>query len=575
MKLKYLILLLATFTLTLTGCKKETTQSSSITSSITDQQAPTIEGVLSEATIALGESWNALANVSASDEVDGDLTAKIEISSIPAMVNVDGYFTPEERGEYYVTYKVTNSREVTTEAYTTLTVTAPELVESKYLDFTLEQKTLFNYHDWDLEMRMPALADFMETKDALLINIQKHGTEFDIALSKIGFSLNAAVDYALKLALAEPNLTLSLAVSDAIEETEVFPFVYDSETALYVADFSLLSMFEDATLRIGLSGLENESIETITLQSITLLEMVSEGEGVLLLNDNFNELLGWDYNAFDGASANISHVDNSLEFNMTYAANNNPWTLNLFQNTGVQLFKNESYRVSVEISSVESQFYELCFEDVTMDWQVRAAFKDGTLEPGANTIDFTFKANMSIDNLYLKLALGRGSTVSNTINLQNVTIYSLADIKDSSDFSPEYSNVAYKMYNEEEGSGSLSSSEETLTYHITSFGNVDWHNKIAFENIDLNPLAAYRFSFTLSSSLNGKLRFTVNRSGEWNPLINEEQLFSAEETTYSFTIDQKLFTETTIDLLFQFGGFSENIAPMDITFHNVTIWELK
>ena len=61
------------------------------TSVTTEGSAPTINGVLDEVSINLGESWNALAGVTATDDTDGDLTAFIEISSIPAIVNNDGY----------------------------------------------------------------------------------------------------------------------------------------------------------------------------------------------------------------------------------------------------------------------------------------------------------------------------------------------------------------------------------------------------------------------------------------------------------------------------------------------------
>ena len=120
MKKTRILFSLLALSLVVTGCKNTPSGSvskTSDTSVTTEGSAPTINGVLDEVSINLGESWNALAGVTATDDTDGDLTAFIEISSIPAIVNNDGVLTPEERGDYFITYSVTNSLNLTTEAY--------------------------------------------------------------------------------------------------------------------------------------------------------------------------------------------------------------------------------------------------------------------------------------------------------------------------------------------------------------------------------------------------------------------------------------------------------------------------
>jgi hypothetical protein len=150
----------------------------------------------------------------------------------------------------------------------------------------------------------------------------------------------------------------------------------------------------------------------------------------------------------------------------------------------------------------------------------------------------------------------------------------MSTVVDSADFTAIYSKVPWILSHDGDGDGSVTTTATSLIYNITAFGNVDWHNKIAFEGITLPANASYKFTYSLKGSTPGKVQFIVNRQGEWNPLINVTQEFTNEAVTYTFEIPQKLFSETKVDIFFQFGGFSENIAPMTIELSEVKIWEL-
>lgn len=74
--------------------------------------APVINA--SDVTVKIGDSFDPMANVTAHDEVDGEITSKITITSN----DVD----TTKAGVYHVTYEVTNSSGITTEKTITVTV---------------------------------------------------------------------------------------------------------------------------------------------------------------------------------------------------------------------------------------------------------------------------------------------------------------------------------------------------------------------------------------------------------------------------------------------------------------------
>jgi hypothetical protein len=578
MKKTRILFSLLALSLVVTGCKNTPSGSvskTSDTSVTTEGSAPTINGVLDEVSINLGESWNALAGVTATDDTDGDLTAFIEISSIPAIVNNDGVLTPEERGDYFITYSVTNSLNLTTEAYTTLTVLAAKPTERLFREFELSQTKSFDQNGWELVTTGAGVATIDDSQNALIVEIETHSSEpSDIKLVKEGLAFEASTNYILKFhtSVTAFNFTLELYNGETLAKS--VPLNFDSAQGIHLATFTVEEAISDAKLAILLSGSANETLPYVVLYLINLLMEDTSGEGNVLLDENFLSAESWGKTTFDGASATLTVADEALSLDMSYASNNNPWTLNLFRNTGQRILRNEMYKVIIDIETEKNQFYELCIEDSRLDWQVRAGFKDGTLTAGTSTIEFTFNSSIAIDNVFIKLALGRGSAATNVIKLTRFTFLSMSTVVDSADFTAIYSKVPWILSHDGDGDGSVTTTATSLIYNITAFGNVDWHNKIAFEGITLPANASYKFTYSLKGSTPGKVQFIVNRQGEWNPLINVTQEFTNEAVTYTFEIPQKLFSETKVDIFFQFGGFSENIAPMTIELSEVKIWEL-
>ena len=71
-----------------------------------DEVNPEILGVKDAAAVEQGKEYDALAGVTATDDKDGDLTAKIVITSTPALEFVNGKTTPTKQGTYELVYSV-------------------------------------------------------------------------------------------------------------------------------------------------------------------------------------------------------------------------------------------------------------------------------------------------------------------------------------------------------------------------------------------------------------------------------------------------------------------------------------
>ncbi|MBC2162149.1 LPXTG cell wall anchor domain-containing protein [Listeria booriae] len=112
----------------------ENTTTKEITVTVTSNDAPTITAT--DKTLKRGDTFDALAEVSATDKEDGDLTSNIQV--IANDVN------PDQEGTYSVTYSVTDSDNNTTTKQVNVTVTSNELPVITAIDHTIKKGSNFD-----------------------------------------------------------------------------------------------------------------------------------------------------------------------------------------------------------------------------------------------------------------------------------------------------------------------------------------------------------------------------------------------------------------------------------------------
>ncbi|MBC1973656.1 DUF5011 domain-containing protein [Listeria booriae] len=112
----------------------ENTTTKEITVTVTSNDAPTITAT--DKTLKRGDTFDALAEVSAADKEDGDLTSDIQV--IANDVN------PDQEGTYSVTYSVTDSDNNTSTKQINVTVTSNELPVITATDHTIKKGSNFD-----------------------------------------------------------------------------------------------------------------------------------------------------------------------------------------------------------------------------------------------------------------------------------------------------------------------------------------------------------------------------------------------------------------------------------------------
>lgn len=328
-------------------------------------------------------------------------------------------------------------------------------------------------------------------------------------------------------------------------------------------------------------GFTNPEAWSLMVESITITKNIAVTTETAVVEDDFEDgnTEGWASRGDETYSATISNVDNKLNFQIdAYPAGNNPWEMDLYLVTDFDLIEGNTYKLSFDYETLNDQFYELCFEDVNLDWQIRAGFKNGTLT-GSGTLEYTFVASMNITDLYIKLSLGNGAdgVTTNTLKLDNVVlseiIGSTESNEDFTEFEPSAETTAWGTFNNEaEGAeGVVYVENGKLIYEITAFGATDWYNKLFLEDIDFTAGGLYTIEFTVKADKATEAIFFLNPTGQWDPRISESLNITTSDQTFSFTMDDKLLFDMNFEILFQFG-FSSNEAPTTIEFTNITIY---
>jgi hypothetical protein len=115
---------------------------------------------------------------------------------------------------------------------------------------------------------------------------------------------------------------------------------------------------------------------------------------------------------------------------------------------------------------------------------------------------------------------------------------------------------------------------EELVYQINAFGEVDWHNKLVIDDISLTVIARYRFEFSLRASTQVEDLLHCQRNGSLESAHQSNADHPNGTTLFSYTMEDLLYTDLTVELLWQFGGFAANIAPASIHMSSLTIYRI-
>lgn len=584
-----------------------------------ENTAPEILGVTDQ-TVQAGEEFDALAGVSANDAEDGDLLNKVMLEATPELAFNNGKVTPENAGDYEITYSVTDEDGETTEAYATLTVTksTEEAVVYKTFDFSAEQEV--NHHGWEVRIGESAQATGEFKKGAIVFDIQNPGEgDGDVQLAKSSVEIEAA-DYRIKVWAKSTAKTYAhlLIRDEEASEWKTFGDAFNLEINQDIAPLEVNFSSEgtgkaEILLNLGKITPNPDNAEdttpedfTVTIDKIELYKVTGEETQTPIYSNDFTDgnadLLG--ISAGDGAEATtvLEGEEAVIAIDSFAGTDGGVWSIKAdLLLPEISIEKDKKYFYSFTVTAENAQAGEILVESATQADANRANFDGLSVEAGEElTINNIFIAEQSVEDPVIRLQVGAAApdVTTNRIVIDNLVFGTVeGDLEtekqifnfmpygkgSAAETNPEFPIDTYNGTDEdnEKGVGTIWNEDGKLYYRIDQGGLVDWHNKLIFgysENpIKLDADSYFQIDITAKADKNISGGFFLNPLGSWDPRIAETLDITTEEQVFSFTTKDVLVTAMDFEMLFQFG--SEDTASLgevtieiaDITIHKIAV----
>lgn len=556
---------------------------------------PVIDGV-ADSTVQAGSTFEAFAGVTATDAEDGDITAKIVVTSTPELDFVNGKAVPEKAGSYELTYSVTDKGGLTAEAYATLTVTkqTAEAVVYQTFDFAAEQE--IDSHGWTASIAEGVEATGEMKQGAFVFDIVNPGSgDGDIRLVKSGMALKAA-DYKIKIWAKSTADTYAhiLAKDENASEWATFGGAYNVRIGQKVAPLELnfTSPAEGSTeLMLNLGKItpnpENPGDTTpenftVTIDKIEIYEISGEETENPIYANDFSAAAESDVtvSAGDGAAASAAVADGAAKVQIdAYPTEGGVWSIKTdIALPGVSVEAGQKYYYSFKVTSEHAQAGECLIESATLNDANRVHFNGLALAAGEEKIvSGVFVAEASVEDPVIRMQIGNPSdgVSANSLVIDDVVFGTMEGdmevTKTIDSFMPfgkgtaNETNSAYPFAtfngtdeDNERGVGSIWTEGGSLFYRIDQGGTTDWHNKLICGYTE-NPLVLasdsyYTVEITAKATKNVSCGFFLNPLGSWDPRIVERIDFTTEEQTFSFRTTDTFVTDMNFEMLFQFGS---------------------
>ena len=575
-----------------------------------ENQKPSIQGV-QDASVEAGQSFDALAGVTAADPEDGDITGMINVESTPSLDFKGGKATPENAGSYELVYSVTDKAGATAEAYATLTVTKKtgEATLLKQFDFSTADTA--NAHGWEAVVDGADAAGALKD-GAFVVDIVNPG-EGDGAIRFVkNLDVKAGADYKIKIwaKSTAPTFAHFIPKDGSTDEWktfggEVWNFRLDETMKCIESNFTAP---EDgvAELRLHLGKItpnpENAADTTPENFSVIIDKVeIYESVGAEVLEPLYTAEFagsGAAVAAGDGAAASVAYEDGAAVFSIDAypGEGGGVWSIRaVLELPGITIEQGEKYNYSFTVVSENNQGGEALVESDTQEWAARANFNGIGLEAGQEvTVNKTFTAEANISDPVLRMQIGNPSedVTANKITVKNFVFNKVGGDKETKktieDFAPfgmrAAENVDKEKYpwetfngtdeDNERGVGTIWTSDGSLFYRIDDGGTVDWHNKLICP-ITLPADSYFTVEIKAKADKPVSCGFFLNPQGSWDPRVSEGMDFTTEEKTFTFETKDIFITDMPCELLFQFG--SEATAALNgvtIEFTSVAIYQM-
>ncbi len=536
-----------------------------------DEVAPEISGVRASLTATVNESINLLEGVSAVDDVDGDITANIQITVMPELAVTDGVITPTETGTYEIAYKITDAAGNEGAMYAELTVTPAlaEMVSEKVYAFdTVSDNGYATYFNEAVQGTASLV------KGNYQINVTEgSGTDWHIKFEKT-ITTTPGADYKLQYSFVSSVAGTVMLNGKAIEIVAGANTV--ENTILAVEGEELYT-----ELQLGmLPAPFVVDITQVTVEEISGADVFTDitPEGFL-----FNaEGQAWEQ--FNGNSeGSFSTTETSATLNITKPGESNDghggvWESRIYVKAGMDLKAGKKYKISIDVESQNRyECMEICYNSGDVEKGVGALYGQ-TIEAGEKkTFSITVSLEENKDNLIILLQAGQlpADVSSNTVTVSNLVIEEVSGDKTTVSEDYVFTPEGIATYNDAGAGceGFLYAQDGKLVYEMTKIGLTDWHNKMMIEDVILEADKYYTIRFTAKADKDISCAFFLAvQSTEWDPRVSETIDFTTEEKTYELKMDKTLAIDMPFQILWQFGSeANQAMGGAVIEFSNIEI----
>lgn len=574
-----------------------------------DTEAPVISGVKDSVSIQLGDSFNALEGLSATDNVDGDITSSIVITSNPQLTFTDGVACPESKGAYEITYSVTDKAGNKAEEYCTLTVTSKTTTEAPYYNFDFSEYDTSDVNTFfDLATYSDAEANLEKTKGILRLNVTNTGSDEAIANSVTLFNdmeTNAGSTYKVNLYMKSSapvwfnflaNHTAAgwspLGTSNwnfALSGTDVYTLYsiqFDAPAAA-PEDYAGETPYDQVKVFLEMGAYnvegigENPSAFTVDILKAEVYEIVgTEYEESVKKTESFSAETT-DSFTVDPAVATTTFENGAAVFNITsFVENSAGWEIHLRHKLGVAIEEGKKYtiRYTMDADAPVSAGGGICIEHFTKEWENRATFQGSPAHTaGTHSYELTFTAEADIaaeDAIiawYMKDA-PEGQTTS-TLKLIDIEVFEVKGNKASDKmiyhFYPFDSTTEWTCWNDtdddlgQNGLGTMYFENGSLVYDIAVVSGVDYGNKVFNNSLTFEEEGLYRIEVTVKANNNCTCWFILNPPNAYDPVISEIFDITTEEKTFTFATTSEFVVDKDLQLIFSFGSSYNTAGAVD------------
>ena len=489
-----------------------------------DEVAPMLTGVQTTLTCEAGTELDLLSGITAIDDVDGDITNKITVSTMPELTVTNGVIAPslDETGFYDVTYTVTDNAGNEAVAFSELNIT--EAFGAKELIYTWD----FNVgaQGWDPYINEGVTGTHGVAGGKYVFDITEGtGTDWHIKYAYYNYEVKAGHSYEIKASLIS-NVAGTVKFNGADKQIKVG---HNELTTLIETRVDTTNNIElQFGLLTGPFKVELESIKIFdSFKSVDEEKTVPVNtlKAAVLVNDGwkFNNEWHTEYSSGDGVVGKLETTETAAT--VTQESNGPGWAGKFILQTKRVLTGGKTYHVSVTYKASETvtdlEFGYGTWGDDFKKYHERYGV---TLEGGVETVlDFVTTPDADIDNPFVCLKMG-GVAAGVSITATNFVITTEGE-ETEIDFSAAGVANAWS----ETGRNSLTETTKT-SVKTTLTGNAEDPYKastdIELKGINLSNSATYRIKLDVASSTNIDRVALMMGKPEWDPT----SLFTTGET---------------------------------------------